>query len=287
MPQKKTVRSHINDILEIKFTHKLGISFYVNIGLSLLIFLNTLAIIFHTLPNLKAEYDHFFLDFEVFSVAIFTVEYLLRVWSCVERKEYRHPFWGRLKYVFSVWGLVDFFAIFPFYASLLAIDLGFIRILRLLRIVRLFRVSKYFHALRVIQAVIRDKKEELLLSFSFILFLLLTLSSLVFYIENSAQPTVFKSIPDALWWGVNAMTTVGYGDMHPITPVGKILGGLMAVVGVAIFALPTGILASGFAEHIRVDKTKRMITCPHCQGKFRSVDAHLHTQNTTTNAVVK
>lgn len=261
----KIVRKKVNEVLEIKFQRKRGVSFVVNIGLSILIFLNTVAIILHTVPSIGNRFDPFFLDFEVFSVAVFSVEYLLRVWSCVERKEFSHPFWGRIKFIFSAWGIIDLLAIFPFYFSLFATDLGFVRILRLLRILRLFRVSRYFHALRVIQNVVRAKKEELLLSMSFIIFLLLISSSLVYYIENPAQPKVFTSIPDSLWWGVNAMTTVGYGDMHPITPLGKVLGGLMAILGVSIFALPTGILASGFAQQIRGTKTNsNFIECPHC-----------------------
>lgn len=263
------LRKHVNEILEIKFRKVRGFGFYINISLSVLIFLNTVAIILHTVPELADSYGHLFLDFEVFSVAVFTVEYVLRVWSCVERPEYRHPFYGRLKFIFSPWGIIDFLAIFPFFYSYFSTDLSFVRILRILRIFRLFRVSRYFHALHVIQNVLRAKKEELLLSVSFIIFLLLISSSLVFYVEQSAQPDVFSSIPNSLWWGVNAMTTVGYGDMHPITPFGKVLGGLMAILGVSIFALPTGILASGFAEQIR---GKRIVNdeaaCPHCGETF-------------------
>lgn len=273
----KTLRAKVNEVLEIKFERKRGIGFLVNISLSILIFLNTVAIILHTVPSIGRRFDTFFLDFEVFSVIIFSIEYLLRVWSCVERKEYQHPFKGRLKYIFSAWGVIDFLAIFPFYFSLLSTDLGFVKILRLLRILRLFRVSRYFHALRVIQNVVKAKKEELLLSMSFIIFLLLISSSLVYYVEHEAQPKAFSSIPESLWWGVNAMTTVGYGDMHPITPLGKLLGGLMAILGVSIFALPTGILASGFAEQIRGKRTPGgKVQCPHCGEVYFLAEAHKH-----------
>jgi voltage-gated potassium channel len=264
-----TIRQRFNNLLEINFRKRKGLSFYVNIGLSALIFSNTVAIILHTVPSFKAKYDHLFQEFELFSVSIFTVEYLLRLWSCVEQKEYKHPFWGRLKYMFSAWGLVDLLAIVPFYFSYFSTDTSFVRILRLLRILRLFRVSRYFHALRVIQKVVLEKKEELLLSMSFIIFLLLISSGLVYYIEHEVQPVAFGSIPDAMWWCVNAMTTVGYGDVHPITPLGKILGGIISILGVSIFALPTSILASGFAKHVRVtpllnEKKEHAIKCPHC-----------------------
>ncbi|AWV98308.1 potassium channel protein [Arcticibacterium luteifluviistationis] len=272
-----TLRKRTYDILEIKFQRKRGLSFIVNIALSVLIFLNTVAIILNTVPSIGNQFRRFFLDFELFSVSIFSIEYILRVWSSVEKAEYRHPFWGRIKFIFSPWGIIDFLAIFPFYFSFFRTDLGFVKILRLLRIFRLFRVSRYFHALRVIQNVLRDKKEELLLSVSFIIFLLLISSSLAFYIEQEAQPEAFSSIPASLWWGVNAMTTVGYGDMHPITPLGKVLGGLMAILGVSIFALPTGILASGFAEQIRGKRrSNEKVHCPICEHDFYLAESHKH-----------
>jgi voltage-gated potassium channel len=175
---------------------------------------------------------------------------------------------GRFRFIFSVWGLIDLLAILPFFMSFFLTDLGFIRILRLLRMLRLFRVSKYFHALRVIQRVVRDKQEELVLSMVFIIFTLIISSSLVYYAEHEAQPSAFTSIPEAMWWGVNTMTTVGYGDLHPITVMGKFLGGIIAILGVSIFALPTGILASGFAEQIRGQGEKRKLKCPHCGKEF-------------------
>lgn len=152
-------------------------------------------------------------------------------------------------------------------------DFGFIRILRLLRMLRLFSVSKYFHALRVIQKVMKEKYEELVLSFVFIIFVLIISSSTLFYFEHEVQPNKFSSIPEAMWWGVNAMTPIGDEDYCPITPIGKIIGGLIAILGVALFALPTGILASGFAEQMRGNNQK--IKCPHCGSEFH----HSHSSN--------
>ena len=261
-------RKQVHDTLEISLRRKSGIGFFVNIFLTVVIFLNTLAIIFHTVPGIRSNYDQFFLDFEVFSVIIFTIEYLLRLWSCVENEAYKHPISGRLRFIFSAWGLIDLFAILPFFLSFFLTDLAFVRILRLLRMLRLFRVSKYFHALRVIQKVLKEKQEELVLSMVFVIFMLIISSSLVYYVEHEAQPYAFTSIPESMWWGVNTMTTVGYGDLHPITPWGKLLGGIIAILGVALFALPTGILASGFAELIRGQGEKRKIKCPHCGEEF-------------------
>ncbi|CAH0995674.1 hypothetical protein EMA8858_01799 [Emticicia aquatica] len=266
MERKVSLRKHVHNILEITWHRKPGLGFWVNIILTAIISLNALAIILDTVPSLQKKYHDIILDFEVFSVVIFTIEYCLRLWSCVEESAHSHPIKGRLKFIFSIWGLVDLLSILPFYVSIFLTDLGFIRILRLLRMLRLFRVSKYFHALRVIQNVIKEKREELVLSFVFIFFILIISSSTVYYVEHEAQPEKFTSIPEAMWWGVNAMTTVGYGDLRPITSVGKILGGIIAILGVALFALPTGILASGFAEQIRGNKQK--IRCPHCGQEF-------------------
>ena len=263
-----TFRKKVYNTLEISLRSKSGISFAVNVFLTVIIFLNTIAIILHTVPAIRKNYDQFFLDFEVFSVVIFAIEYLLRLWSCVEHDDHKHPISGRLRFIFSVWGLIDLLAILPFFLSFFLTDLSFVRILRLLRMLRLFRLSKYFHALRVIQRVLKEKQEELILSMVFIIFMLIISSSLVYYVEHDAQPYAFTSIPEAMWWGVNTMTTVGYGDLHPITPLGKFLGGIIAILGVAVFALPTGILASGFAEQIREQTEKRKIKCPHCGEEF-------------------
>jgi voltage-gated potassium channel len=281
MEPQLSLRKQIHNILEITWRRRRGISFWVNIFLTVVISLNAVAIILDTVPTIYRKYHRLFFDFEVFSVFIFTVEYFLRLWSCVEDPKYQGAIKGRLKFIFSAWGLIDLLSFLPFYLSIFITDLGFVRILRLLRMLRLFRVSRYFHALKVIQNVVKEKQEELILSFVFIIFLLIISSSTVYYVEHPAQPNKFTSIPEAMWWGVNAMTTVGYGDLHPITPLGKFLGGLIAILGVAIFALPTGILASGFAEHIRGNNTQTKIKCPHCGEEYsppppRGGVAHQH-----------
>lgn len=261
----KHLRRNLYRILETSAGQRRGISLAFNLLLISIITLNAIAIILHTVPEYSMQYDRVFAQFEVFSVLFFTVEYLLRIWVCVENDKYRHWFWGRLRYVLSATSLVDFLAIFPFYFTLFATDLAVIRILRLFRIFRLFRISRYSHAFRVIQHVIDDKKEELILSLVFVVFMLIIVSSVMYYVEHPAQPAVFSSIPATMWWGISAMTTVGYGDMHPITPLGKLLGGMAAIVGILLFALPTGIVTSGFLEQLRTNRSAGVSRrCPHC-----------------------
>ncbi|MEA5401861.1 ion transporter [Arcicella sp. DC2W] len=263
-------RREIYKILEVTRGKKSTASIIFNAILLTTISLNTFAIILHSVKSLRHDFDIFFSDFEYFSVVFFTIEYFVRLWVCVENEKYQHPVWGRIRYIFSAGALVDLLAIMPFYLSNFTSDTGLIRILRLFRIFRLFKFSRYVHALKVIESVFREKREELILSFVFFLFTLLISSSMMYYIENSAQPKVFSSIPATLWWGVTTITSVGYGDTYPITPLGKLLGGFVAVAGVAMFALPTGIFVSGFNEHIKIYKNedKNMKFCPHCGEKL-------------------
>jgi len=258
------IRRNFYRILETSSGQRRGISLVFNIALITIITLNAIAIVLHTVPEYNRRFERLFYDFEVFSVIFFTIEYLLRVWVCVENDKYRHWFWGRARYMLSMGAIIDFLAIFPFYFTLFATDLAVVRILRLFRIFRLFRISRYSQAFRMIQRVVSDRKEELVLSMVFVVFMLIIVSSVMYYVEHPAQPDKFSSIPATMWWGVSAMTTVGYGDIHPITPLGKFLGGVAAIMGIGLFALPTGILVSGFTEQIRTQKVPTLRHCPHC-----------------------
>ncbi|TDB65164.1 ion transporter [Arundinibacter roseus] len=265
-----TFRKQVHYALAISHKKKRGIPLAINLFIFSLIALNSLAIVLHSVPEYQthSELSSFFSSFEFFSVILFSIEYIFRVWSCVEQEEYRHPFWGRIRYMLSAWALIDLLAIFPYYLTFFTTDFGLIRMLRILRIVRLYRFSRYSHALRMIQKAILYTKEELILSYTFVLFALMIASSIIYFLENPAQPEAFPSIPASIWWGIVTMTTVGYGDVYPITALGKIFGGFLAVLGVALFSLPTGILASGFIEQINETKRKRKAStptkCPHC-----------------------
>jgi voltage-gated potassium channel len=253
-----TTRKHTYNMLEFSAAGRRGVSLYINLFLVGIIVLNSLAIVLHSVPSLSRNrfYDRLFLDFEVFSAFVFTVEYLLRVWSCVENPRYADGWRGRLRYLFSFLGLIDLLATLPFYLTAFGVDLAIVRMFRVFRLFRLFQTSRYAHALKVIQSVLKETKEELILSLSFIVFALIVASSMMYYLEHAAQPTKFSSIPASLWWGVITMTTTGYGDMYPVTTWGRIFGGLFSILGVVLFALPTGILTSGFIEQLRRTKGK-------------------------------
>lgn len=219
-----------------------------------LVVANALAFTLESVPELEAKYGVFFRWFEVFSVAFFTVEYVLRLWVITRSQAYRHPFWGRIRYIFTPMAIIDLLAILPFYLSGLVFDLRFLRILRAFRIFRLIKLVRYVRALAIIQKVLYSKKEELVLSLIIMLTTLFFAASLMYVAEHDDQPDKFVSIPHTMWWSVATLTTVGYGDVYPITELGKFLGGAISIIGVAIFALPAGIFASGFSEEAQAAK---------------------------------
>lgn len=240
-------------------------SYIFDITILGLIFLNVFAAIISSIPSIDAIYGRFFHVFEVFSVVVFTGEYILRVWVCVELDKFTKPFLGRIKYLFTPMALIDMLAILPFYLVMLGVDLRMLRVLRLFRLLRVAKAGRYFKAMRMIQNVFRSRKEELIISMALIVMILILSSSVMYYMENDIQPEAFSSIPASMWWAVATLTTVGYGDVYPVTNLGKIMGAVIAVSGVGLFALPAGLMASGFMEEIEVKKEKsKSAYCKHC-----------------------
>ncbi len=238
-------------------------SAYVLEGLILsLILLNVVALVIESVDALEQRWRSQLVAFEAFSVAVFSVEYLLRLWSCTADPRYRRPFAGRAKYAVTFLALVDLMAVLPFYLSYIAPDLRCLRALRLLRIVRVAKLGRYVRSLELLSKVVRGKREELALTTLVMLILLFIASALMHHVESPIQPESFPNIPSAMWWAVATMTTVGYGDVYPISAAGKVLGSFVALLGVAFFALPAGLLGSGFVAEIQ--RRRRVTRCPHC-----------------------
>lgn len=228
-----------------------------------LIVLNVGLVILETVRDLAESYATFFAAFELVSVGIFTLEYLLRLWACTSDEKFRGPMSGRFRYATTPMALVDLLAILPFYLPMFfVIDLRVLRAMRLFRLLRLFKLGRYSAALQTLGNVLSERKGELYVT-SFVLVIMLVIaSSLMYFVEHEAQPEAFSSIPSAMWWGMVTLTTVGYGDAYPVTSLGKILGAVIALLGIGMFALPAGILGSGFAEEIQKRKVSNV--CPHC-----------------------
>lgn len=215
--------------------------------MALLILINVLAVIFETII-FSQPFKTFFYYLESISIFIFTLELALRIWSSTDHYSgaYVHPITGRLKYMLTPLALLDLLAILPFYfATYFAIDTRFMRVFRLLRFLKIMR---YFKALETLGIVIMRERNTLMAIIVLMFSILTFASSLVYFLEINHPQKVFSSIPHAMWWGIATLTTVGYGDIVPASPLGKILGVIIMLTGIAMFALPAGILASGFSE---------------------------------------
>lgn len=257
-----TIKKNIFDMVDSSYNAE-DSSKYFNVVMLILISLNVIAAILETEAGLYSRYKIFFDLFEAISVGIFTLEYILRIWSCTEDPKYKGPIFGRLRFALTPSMLIDLISFMPFYVATWGVDFRAIRVVRLFRLFRLLKMGRYIKSLLIIQNVIRSKKEELSITLFSGVILLVVASSLLYFIEHDAQPEVFSSIPDAMWWAVITLTTVGYGDIYPITILGKIVGASIAVLGIGLFALPAGIIASGFASELQEQPVKSQI-CPHC-----------------------
>ena len=259
-PRSTALRRRVASLLEAEASAS-GWSRGINAALFAIILANVAAVILESVPEYREAYAREFLAFERFSVVVFAIEYVLRVWSCVDRPGWPAGLRGRLAHVVTPMALVDLAAILPSILGAAGLDLRFARVVRLLRLVRGLKAVRYSRALQAFGSVWRDRKSELVLTIALGLVLLVVASSAVYYAENEAQPKAFRSIPASMWWAAVTLTTVGYGDVYPVTPVGRVVGAIVAMLGIGLFALPAGILASGFAEYIQRPKER---TCPHC-----------------------
>jgi len=228
-----------------------------------LIGLNVLAMVLETVDSIHQISPRFFEIFEWVSVLIFSVEYVLRIWSCTSDPTYAAPVRGQVRFALSPMAMIDLLAVLPFYLPFVGVDLRFVRAVRLFRLFRVAKLGRYSRALRTLGRVLADKKEELGVTLFVLILLLLLASCLMYFAEHDTQPEAFSSIPAAMWWGVATLTTVGYGDICPVTGTGKTVAGVIALLGIGMFALPTGILGAGFVEEIQKRKQPRR-TCPHC-----------------------
>ncbi|MBE0476472.1 MAG: ion transporter [Coriobacteriia bacterium] len=242
------------DILEVAAVDD-RVSSAVDSVILALILASTAAVVFETVPGLLDPYRPLLTAFEYLTIGAFSVEYLLRLWSVSVDPRYARPFVGRVRWALTPMALVDMFAVLPFYVPLVGVDLRFLRVLRVFRFVRVFKVGRYSESLRAMSAVMRDKKADLLSALAILLSLLLVAASLMYYAERDAQPERYTSIPMAVWWVIVQLS--GNADVLPTTFAGRVLGALTSVLGVGLFALPAGILASGFSAQLSREERER------------------------------
>lgn len=232
-----------------------------------LIVLNVLAVVFESMEESR-PFASALLAFEILSVAVFSIEYALRLWTCTSDPRYARPVWGRIRYAFTFLALVDLIAILPFYLPLATtVDLRVLRALRLIRLLRVMKLARYSESVHFLGRVLKRTRDEIAVTVFVTALLVVVAASLIYVTEHDAQPDKFSSIPASMWWAVVTLTTVGYGDVYPVTLLGKVMAACLAFLGIGMFALPTGIISSGFMEEVRARKDKtnsRPRVCPHC-----------------------
>lgn len=275
---------------------------FIGSAIMALIILSIIAVILESDANLSLSYHNIFLYFEVIAVAVFTLEYLSRMYTATLAYPDHKGFRAVLQYMTSPMAIIDFLAIVPFYielgiliyttyfldgeSSTGMLDLRFIRVLRLMRLLRIFKLNRYNSSMQMIGDVIKEEKEKLFITI-FITGILLVLSSaIIFTVEHDQQPEQFPNIYSSMWWAIATLTTVGYGDVYPVTPMGKMLAGVIALLGIGLVALPTGILSGSFVAAIKKKKEEEAAErneesgnlpkfCSHC-GNALNLENHIH-----------
>ena len=225
------------------------LSAVVDIALIVVILANMAAVVLESFDGLYDRFQVWFHLLEVVSVALFTCELLLRLWTC----DFLRPQSSRVgavgRFLVSPIGLIDLLAILPFYLPfLIPVDLRVVRVLRLVRFLRLLKLTRYTRSVMTMGAVVRERRHELLVAVFLTVLLLMVASTLMYYLESQVQPEAFPNILSSMWWAVATLTTIGYGDVFPVTDWGRLLSGIIAILGIGLVALPTAIISSGFVE---------------------------------------
>lgn len=269
-----TLRQRVNALFDHDLPSNLGarlISGFVG----LLIVVNVFSVVLESVESLRERHFDTFWWIEQVSTAVFTVEYLLRVWSAPDRvsAKFRAPLAGRLRYVTQPFALVDLIAILPAILGMLGAD--DLRVLRLLRLLRMLKLTRHSTAFTMVWDVFREEAQSIGAVLFMLVITLIMSGSIMYMLESEAQPDVFTSIPAAIWWALVTLTTVGYGDMVPITVAGKVFGGFVAIVGVCTLALFSGLLTVSFMDQLRLrrEQYRSLLRAGMATGQMQSRDA--------------
>ena len=242
---KITLRQQSYKLLEINV---IGLGRLINIALMSLIFLTVIVVIIESVPAIYTPYASLFLWFEYITIAIFSIEYLIRIWAAAEIEPSR-PWHSRWQYIKSPMAIIDLLAIAPFYFGLFwELDTRFLRAIRLLRVLKL---TRYSTSLSTLTNVLKNETPNIISALSIMLVLIILTSAGIYLVEREAQPDVFGTIPQAIWWSTITLTTVGYGDVVPITFAGKAFGIVITILGLGVAALPAGIIANGLSSEVQ------------------------------------
>lgn len=238
----------------------------IDLALVVLILASVVLVVLESMSEYASYYGWFRLA-ERGIVYLFTAEYVLRLWTCPEIEGHGEGWRARVRYAMKPMALVDLAAIVPYYLEPLAgPNAVVLRLLRIFRLIRVLKLGRYHASLGLLGRVLVLRRAELAISLVLVLTLVVIASTLMYAVEHDAQPKAFGSIPASMWWGVVTLTTVGYGDVYPITTAGKFIAGVSVILGLGLFALPAGILASGFSEELarHRQEDRGCPQCPHC-----------------------
>lgn len=231
-----------------------------NIFLAVMILANAVTISLESVPGLHQSLARTLWWFEAISTGLFIVEYLARVWTCVEQHRLAHPLKGRLRYMLQPLALLDLIAIATYWTPW---DLRFLRVMRLVRLLKVLRLYEFQAALERFGASMQRRRELLIVAITLMLVCVYLSASLLYQVEHTHQPRVFSSIPATFWWALVTFATIGYGDMAPVTPLGQLFAALMAVFGIGLFALPTSIITAAIIEASAHDAPYICEECGH------------------------
>lgn len=237
-------------IFEKPKNHKYGIVIQSLIFLNIII---SVIIMFLQTEKSLSEYFYIFNTINTINIIIFTIEYITRIYAIGFNSRV-----NRIKYMSRPMMLIDLIAILPYYLSFFNLDFGFLRALRILRIFKLFRLAKFAEFDDLILSIIKSKKEEFIFIVITLLILVITITPLVYYFEKDVQPEVFTSMGTTMWWAIITFTTVGYGDMYPISFMGRLLTTFVSFLGIAFYAIPGSIFTSALLEKINDNKQKKL-----------------------------
>ncbi len=245
---------HVN--LDPGAWHRRGLS-PLNRAVVLVIVLAVLLAVLQSEPEIYLGNEHLFRWVEVVLAVVFLAEYVARLWIAGENPHYGPTLGGRLRYAMTLPAIIDLIAVVSLFVTLMGAQGAVLRLVRLARIIALAKLGRYSSALNAIAYAVHSRRFELTMSLVIAGMLLLVSSTLLYMIEGGDQPEAFGSIPRAMWWSIATLTTVGYGDVVPHTPIGKILAGMTALTGIGLIAMPTGILASAFSDALQKERESR------------------------------
>lgn len=266
------IRKRVFEIIE-KGDKDDQVSRYFDVFIMVLIILSVMSIIIESFDEVVVNFGSHLSRFEVFSIGVFTIEYGLRLLTADIAFPNKSKLKSLIRYILSPMAIIDLLAILPMYLPMvIPVDLRFLRILRLTRLLRVFKLNRYTKSLSLLNRVLKREKEQLIVTIFITSLLLLLSSSIMYYLEHDAQPEAFPNIVSSLWWAIATLTTVGYGDIYPVTTLGRLLSGFIAILGIGLVAMPTGIISAGFLAEIdkdkEEDKAEKSITlkvkCPEC-----------------------